>query len=117
MTSPKCKMLEGDLVAGKSKPANKASKRPFKDRSLLYDADPPMPPKKKCVETSDEEQKYPKPIYQARPMVNHNGSSIEIKFPEDKSIKYASHIKHKSTKYNNPIVPVLPLIFAQVKHV
>ena len=45
------------------------------------------------------------------------GGPMEPKRGEGDCLKLLSHIKLKQSKYNNPIIPVLPSIFAHVKHV
>ena len=115
MSSPICKVYDGEVMAGKPKTqlARRPNKRLVRDR-YLYDPEIPIEPKRKCPGNLAEEVKVPKVCLKSE---LSNGNGIEVRGADDPTVKYVSYIKLRQTKYKNPIIPVLPMTFAQVKHI
>ena len=125
-----------NLTHAKSKVAQ-VSKTTSKrlDRSRLLDDNntEPVEIKHKSISPVAEEVKQllnkERVDYVVRPYINGqqpytvatNGTTAitpaELaKLEEDQSMRYASHIKARTSKYRNLIIPVLPRLLSQVKH-
>ncbi len=115
MNTQKCKMYGGGvkIKKGKAQLARRAPKRPDRNRYLDGDVEPPSDPKRKCLEPLPADDRLVRPPAKTE---FSNGFSPETKLPEDQTLRFASHIKLKQNRYWNVVIPVLPLVFAQVKH-
>ena len=91
-----------------SKP--KAGKRINRSQFFESSADP-IKPKVKCI--THAETNY---VDMTRQLMAARNNHMQSNPVNDLSITYVSHIKIKTSPYGNTLLPVLPLVFSQVKN-